>query len=228
MGSLPKRIVVHSDRSGFWVDLLTHEMGKVDQIPLLLMPLEDAVPPRDDAAKRALRERLGLPADRFIFVSPGFFFRRKRFIEVLAAAPPDSLVVLSGTKSDWDPRYFDDVTAYIRERGLENVVVNTDFATMGEHVAAADCVVLYYEDIFQSAIATQAVWAGLPAIYSDIPGFRLYRGAGLVARDGETLREAMREIQRPDVHARLQRQVGVLRRLLAPERYAARYLVGLE
>lgn len=228
MGALPKRIVVHSDRSGFWVDLLTHEMGKVDQIPLVLMPLDDATPPANDEAKRALRRRLGLPEDRFIFVSPGFFFRRKRFLEVLAAAPPDALVVLSGTKSDWDPRYFDEVAGFIAERGLENVVVNTDFATMGEHVVASDCVVLFYEDIFQSAIATQAVWAGLPAIYSDIPGFRLYQGAGLVARDTGDLARCMREVRDPETYAALRRQVAILRRMLDPERFAARYLVGLE
>nr|MBA2440479.1 glycosyltransferase [Thermoleophilaceae bacterium] len=149
MGSLPKRIVVHSDRSGFWVDLLTHDMAKVDQVPLVIMPLDDATPPTNDADKRALRRRLGLPEDRFLFVSPGFFFRRKRFLEVLAAAPPDATVVLSGTKSDWDPRYFDQVQGFIKERGLTNVIVNTDFATMGEHVVASDCVVLFYEDIFQ-------------------------------------------------------------------------------
>lgn len=228
MGALPKRIVVHSDRSEFWVDLLTHEMSKVDQIPLVLMPLENATPPVSDEDKRALRRRLGLPEDRFIFVSPGFFFRRKRFIEVLAAAPPEALVVLSGTKSDWDPRYFDEVQRFIAERGLDNVVVNTEFETMGEHVVASDCVVLFYEGIFQSAIATQAVWAGLPAIYSDIPGFRLYQGAGLVARDAGELARCMREIQEPETYAGLRRQVGVLRRMLDPERYAARYLVGLD
>ncbi|MDQ3401555.1 MAG: glycosyltransferase [Chloroflexota bacterium] len=228
MGALPKRIVVHSDRSGFWVNLLTREMSRVDQIPLVLMPLENATPPRSDEEKRALRRKLGLPEDRFIFVSPGFFFRRKRFLEVLSAAPPDALVVLSGTKSDWDPRYFDEVTSFIAERGLENVKVNDEFATMGEHVVASDCVVLFYEDMFQSAIATQAVWAGLPAIYSDIPGFHLYRGAGLVARDTAELARAMREVQEPETYARLRRQVGILRRMLDPERFAARYLVGLE
>jgi glycosyltransferase involved in cell wall biosynthesis len=228
MGALPRRIVVHSDRSGFWVDLLTHDMAKVDQIPLVLMPLEDATPVRTDDEKRALRRRLGLPEDRFIFVSPGFFFQRKRFIEVLAAAPPDSLVVLSGTRSTYEPGYFDKVTRFIEERGLTNVVVNTDFATMGEHVTASDCVVLFYEDVFQSAIATQAVWAGLPAIYSDIPGFRLYQGAGLVARDPGELARVMRDVQDPETYGRLRRQVAVLRRMLDAERLAARYLVGLE
>ncbi|HUQ16437.1 MAG TPA: hypothetical protein VM070_01480, partial [Candidatus Saccharimonadales bacterium] len=132
-----------------------------------------------------------------------------------------------GTSSEHAPRYYEEVTAFIAERGITNVIVNTTFETMGDHVAASDCVVLYYEDIFQSAVATQAVWAGLPAIYSAIPGFRLYQGAGLTARDTGELADAMREIQEPETYARLVEQVAILRRMLAPDRIAPRYLADL-
>ncbi len=226
MGSLPRRIVTHSDRTHYWIGLLTHESRKLDQIPLVLMPLEGATPPATDEEKRALRRKLGLSEDAFVFVSPGFFFPRKRFVEVIDALPDDAVLVLSGTRSDREPEYYDEVMRAVE--GRRNVVVNTDFATMGDHVVAADAVVLFYEDVFQSAIATQAVWAGLPAIYSDVPGFGLYREAGLVARDTEGLRRAMREMRDPETYARLRRRVAVLRRMLAPERFAARYLVGLE
>jgi|GEM_PF-257740 len=226
-GGLPRRIITHSDRSQYWVGLLTNDHAKVEQMPLLLMPLENTTLPRDAAAKRALRERLGLPTDRFLFISPGFFFPRKRFIEIIRALPADATLVLSGTRSGREPEYFDQVMAFIAERGAGNVIVNTAFETMGDHVAAADCVVLYYDDIFQSAVATQAVWAGLPAIYSSIPGFRLYGGAGLTARDTGELADAMRDIQRPETYARLVDQVAILRRMLAPDRIASRYLVDL-
>lgn len=226
MGSLPTHIVTHSDRTHYWIGLLTHEGHKLDQMPLLLMPLEDAQPPASDEEKRALRAKLGLPQDRFLFVSPGFFFPRKRFMEVVSALPDDATLVLSGTKSEREPAYFDEVMRFVQDR--PNVIVNTDFATMGEHVVASDAVVLFYEDVFQSAIATQAVWAGLPAIYSNVAGFRLYHGAGLVASDPGSLREAMRKMQDPETYAHLRRRVGILRRMLSPERFAARYLVGLE
>ncbi|MSQ37918.1 MAG: glycosyltransferase [Chloroflexi bacterium] len=227
MGALPAKLIVHSDRTEYWTDLLTSERGKIEQHPLVIMPLEDALLPTDEAARRELRRELGLPLDGFILVSPGFFFRRKRFIEVARAAPPEVTVVFSGTESSWDAGYLGEVQEYVHEHGLTNVVINTDFALMGKHVAAADGLVLFYAEQFQSAIATQAVWAGLPCIYSDHPAFRLYRGAGLVAKDEEELRLRMREIQDPATYARLRRQVALLRRMLAPERNAPRYLAGL-
>ena len=170
MGALPVHHVTHSERSDRWVTLLTDDARKRERFPLVLVPLEDTTLPKDDAEKRALRERLGLPGDKFIFVSPGFFFRRKRFTQVISAAPRDSVVVLSGTRSGNEPEYFDEVMAYIKERGFTNVVVNTDYETMGQYVAASDAVVLYYEDVFQSAVAAQAIWAGLPCIFSEARG----------------------------------------------------------
>ena len=224
-GSLPRRLIVHSHRSNHWFDLLSGDERKKEHFPLVTMPLEETTLPRDDAEKRALRERLGLPQGKFIFVSPGFFFRRKRFIDVISAAPEDVVVVLSGTRHPNEPEYFDEVTEYARDR--DNVVINTDYATMGSYVAASDAVVLYYEDVFQSAVAAQAIWAGLPCIFSDARGFAVYHGAGLVVRDSRELGEAMREIRRPETYARLRARVRFLRRMLSPERNADRYLVGI-
>jgi glycosyltransferase involved in cell wall biosynthesis len=227
MGALPIHHVTHSERSDRWVTLLTDDPRKRERFPLVLVPLEDTTLPKDDAEKRTLREGLGLPVDRFIFVSPGFFFRRKRFTQVIAAAPRDSIVVLSGTRSGNEPEYFDEVHDYIKERGFTNIVVNTDYETMGQYVAAADCVVLYYEDVFQSAVAAQAIWAGLPCIFSEARGFEVYHGAGLVARDSGELAEHMREIQKPETYARLRARVRYLQRMLAPERNADRYLTRI-
>jgi glycosyltransferase involved in cell wall biosynthesis len=224
-GSIPRKLVVHSHRSNHWFDLLSNDGRKKEHFPLVTMPLDGAEAPRGAAERRALRERLGLDPDRFVFVSPGFFFRRKRLIDVISAAPEDSLVVLSGTRHANEPEYFDEVAEYAR--GRPNVVINTDYETMGQHVAAADAVVLYYEDVFQSAVAAQAIWAGLPCLFSDLPGFRIYDGAGLFARDAEELRERMREIQRPEVYATLRRGIAFYQRMLAPERQAPRLVAGL-
>ena len=73
----------------------------------------------------------------------------------------------------------------------------------------------------------QAVWAGLPCIFSATPGFRTFHAAGLVANDGDELRRRMEEVRDPATYARLRAGASMLRRLLAPERLAPRYLVGL-
>jgi hypothetical protein len=225
MGSLPKKLVVHSTRSERWLQLLTPESDKRERFPLPIMPLENTVLPRTRDEKRRLRAKFGLPTDKFIFVSPGFFFARKRYKEVIAALPEDAVLVLSGTKSDWEPEYFDEVIALAKQK--DNVVINTEYNTMGEYVAASDAVVLFYEDVFQSAVVTQAVWAGLPCIFSEAEGFEPYHAAGPVVHSTDELARAMREIQRPEAYAGYLRGVRILRRLLSPERNAERYLAGV-
>jgi hypothetical protein len=225
MGSIPRKLVVHSTRSARWLELLTPDQDKRERFPLPIMPLENTVLPRSRDEKRRLRAKFGLPVDKFIFISPGFFFARKRYKEVIEALPDEALLVLSGTKSDWEPKYFDDVTKLAKIK--RNVVINTEYNTMGEYVAASDCVVLYYEDVFQSAVATQAVWAGLPCIFSEAEGFDPYHAAGPVVESTDQLRNTMREIQRPETYAKYVRGVRILRRLLSPERNAERYLAGI-
>ena len=122
--------------------------------------------------------------------------------------------------------YFDEITELAKTK--PNVVINTEYNTMGEYVAAADAVVLFYEDVFQSAVVTQAVWAGLPCIFSEAEGFAPYHAAGPVVRSSDELAKAMREIQKPETYAKYSRGVRILRRLLSPERNAERYLAGIE
>lgn len=226
MGSLASRLVAHSPRSERWLDLLSTQREKRDHMPLLLRPLEDAAVPSTQEEKRALRKKLGLPPDRFVFVSPGFFFPRKRLIEVLNALPDDAALVLSGTRSSGHHEYYDLVMAAAKDK--RNVFINTGFEGMGQLMAVSDAVVLYYEDVFQSGIATQAIHAGLPCIFSGEEGFRIHGGAGLVARNDVELRSRMEEIQRPEIYDRLRRGASILRHMLAAERLAPRYLVGLE
>jgi len=226
MGAIPRKLVVHSIRSQRWLQLLTPDQDKSERFPLLIMPLENTVLPHSAEEKRKLRARFGLPTDKFIFISPGFFFARKRYKEVIEALPDDTVLVLSGTRSDWEPRYFDEVMAVAKTK--PNVVINTEYNTMGEYVAASDAVVLFYEDVFQSAVVTQAVWAGLPCIFSEAEGFAPYHAAGPVVRTVDELAKAMRDIQKPETYAKYTRGVRILRRLLSPERNAERYLAGID
>jgi len=229
-GALPHRIVVHSARAMANVGLVTGERDKIDEIPHFVEPLPGVPDPSEgDAAARKseLRERLGLPHDGFVFVSPGFIFRRKRLIEVIAAAPPDATVVIAGTESPHEEGHLAEIRRYVDEHGLRNVIIDTDYDRMPEHLIAADAVVLFYRDAFQSGIASHAIWAEQPCIFSDDPAFDMYAGAGLRAADEAELERAMLDVQRPEVAEPLRRQARLLKRLLSPQVVALRYLAGM-
>src|SRR5438876_3728644 len=68
MGSLPRKLVVHSPRSERWLELLTGDETKRERFPLPIMPLESTVLPHDADEKRRLRAKFGLPTDKFIFI----------------------------------------------------------------------------------------------------------------------------------------------------------------
>ena len=229
LGALPARIVVHSERALAHAGLLTGDASKVAQIPHFIEPLDGVAEPSGDGEeeRRAARRRLGLPQDRFIFISPGFIYRRKRLIEVIAATPADALIVLSGTESKFDGAYLDEIRAYVAARGLRNVVINTDYDTLSDHVMAADVVVLFYKLTFQSGIASHAIWAEKPCVFSDDPAFDLYEGAGLRAADERELAHAMADIRRPEVAQPLRARARVIKRELSPQAMALRYLAGL-
>lgn len=232
LGALPQRIVVHSRRSMANVGLVSGERAKVAEIPHFVEPLPGVPDPAAEdptEARRRYRERLGLPQGRFVFISPGFLFRRKRLIEVIAATPPDALIVLSGTESPHEREgYLDEIRRYVAERGLANVVINTDYDTMPEHLLAADAVVLFYRDAFQSGIASHAIWAEKPCVFSDDPGFDMYEGAGLRASSEEGLKRAMEEVRRPEVAERLRARARELKQELTPRAIAQRYLDVIE
>lgn len=227
LGAFPARIVFHSPRALANAGLVTGDVGKVVEIPHFVEPLPGVAGPADASRKGELRDRLGLPRDRFVLVSPGFLFRRKRLIEVIAATPPDALLVIAGTESPHDPGYLDEIRRAIADRGATNVVIDTDYDRMPLHLLAADAVVLFYRDAFQSGIASHAIWAEQPCIFSDDPAFDMYDGAGLRAADEGSLRRAIEEVRRPEVAARLRERARELKRELSPQAMAKRYVEAM-
>lgn len=227
LGAFPSRIVFHSTLARDHAWLITGRPDRAVVIPHFVEPLagaEDPLRTDREAQKRRLRERLGLPQDRFIFVSPGFLFRRKRLIEVIAATPPEALIVLAGTEGKWDEGYLDEIRSYVVRNDLRNVVIDTDYDQMPDHFMAADAVVLFYQRTFQSGIASHALWAGLPCIFTDDPAFAIYDGAGIAVADEGALKRAMIDIQRPEVSEPLRARARELREELSPRAMAERYL----
>jgi hypothetical protein len=232
LGAFPHRIVFHSPRARENAGLVTGDRSKIREVPHFVEPLpgiEDPGPLSELARnerKRELRGELGLPADRFIYVSPGFLFRRKRLASIIDATPPDALLVISGTEGQgpWDEGYLAELRRHIADRGLTNVTITTDYDAMPKHLMAADAVVLFYERAFQSGIASHAIWAEKPGVFTDDPAFEMYRGAALLVRDEEALQRAMTEIRIPEVSAKLAARARELKRELSPEAMAQRYL----
>lgn len=231
LGAFPERIVFHSPRSLANAGLVTGEPRKVVLVPHFVEPLAGVAEPSGDEeadarARRELRSQLGLPQDTFVYVSPGFLFRRKRLVEVIEATPEDALLVIAGTESPHDEGYVDEIRRYVEEHHVANVRIDTDYDAMPAHLMAADAVVLFYREGFQSGIASHAIWAEKPCVFSDDPAFDLYEGAGLRAADVAGLRDAMTRVRRPDVAGRLRRRARELKRELSPRAMAARYLEG--
>ena len=222
IGAFADRIVFHSPRATANAGLVTGDARKVAEIPHFVEPLP-GVPEPSAVRKGELRERLGLPLERFIFVAPGFIVRRKRILEVMAATPRDALLVIAGTESSHDEGYLAEIQRHMSE--FDNVVIDTDYDRMPLHVMAADAVVLFYRDAFQSGIASNAVWAEKPMIAPADPAFDMYAGAALRAGSEQELREAMDELLgRPDTTERLRDRARQLKREYSAEAMAQRYV----
>lgn len=219
LGWLPHAIIVHSPKARDNLGLIVANRRKVVEIPL---PIK-----RQDSDRAALRAELGLPVDRFLFISPGFLFRRKRIVETIQQLPKGAELLVVGLPSEFDPGYLEEIQAHLAEHPNGAVRLILDYDNMERYLLAADAVVLFYSDVYQSAIASLALGAGKPCVFSDLPGFAEYREAGLFVRTPVELRQAMADIQEPEVFSRL--QAGALRlcEALKPERIAARYVDAL-
>lgn len=221
IGAFADRIVFHSPRATANAGLVTGDPRKVVEIPHFVEPLPGVA---SDTSTRELRERLGLPPERTVFVAPGFIVRRKRLLEVMAATPRDATLVIAGTESPHDPGYLEE----IRGQHAPNVVIDTDYDRMPLHVMAADAVVLFYRDAFQSGVASNAVWAEKPLIAPADRAFDMYGGAALRAGSEQELREAMEELmRRPEVAERLSAEARRLKSEYSPEAMARRYVEAI-
>ncbi|MFW6116242.1 MAG: hypothetical protein ACOC6F_00810 [bacterium] len=217
MGWLPHAVLVHSPKSAENVRLALVNSHRIHYVPHVVKQL------RGDAD--TLRQELGLPRDVFAFIIPGFLFRRKRIIEVIEQLPAEAELWVVGTPSRYDPGYLEEIEAHlVHSDKRQRVRLIQDYERMEQHLVAADTAVLFYSDAYQSGIASLAVGAGKPCIFSDLPAFTDLREVGLTACTPMELRQAMTAIQEPDCHERLAAAARSLREQLSPTRTADRYL----
>jgi glycosyltransferase involved in cell wall biosynthesis len=219
LGWLPNLIVAHSPRGQANVGLITANRAKVTSIPLAIKA--------QDGNSTALRTELGLPQDRFLFICPGFLFRRKRLVETIEQLPDGADLLIVGLPSEFDPGYLEEIQAALKKWPKKRVRLIHDYERMEQYLLASDVVVMYYEDVYQSAVAPLALGAGKPCIWSDLPAFADFEGAGLFVQTPADLHQAMIEIQRPEVLLPLQAGAVRLRETFSPARLAQAHLDAL-
>lgn len=216
-GRLPHKILVHSAKGAENIHLSLADDDKVHYVPHLVKQLT--------LDKNGSRRRLALPDDVFAFIAPGFLFRRKRIVDVIQQLPPNVELWVVGTESEHDPGYLAEIQKLVSQiTHPDRVRLIQDYERMEQYLIAADAAVFYYADGFQSGVASLAVGAGKPCIFSDLPAFSDLRQAGLVARSSPELRRAMEAIQDPILYRQLKENVLTLRTQLAPRFVAAQYL----
>jgi len=218
MGWLPHVVLVHSPKTAQNVRLALAGDRKVHYVPHVVKQLA--------GNRDMLRQELGLPAECFAFIAPGFLFRRKQIIEVIQQLPPSAELWVVGTASEYDPGYLAEIQTYLSQsEKRERVRLIHDYERMEQYLMAADAAVFYYADGYQSGVASLAVGAGKPCIFSDLPAFSDLCAAGLTVCTPTELGKAMRQIQEKDTYAELAQHAVDLREQLAPVQVATAYLV---
>ena len=217
LGALPHEIVVHSTKTAENIHIAIASDAKVRAVPHVI----ETIPGDRDAA----RAKLNLNPQGFVFISPGFLFRRKRLLDVAEQLPPNAEFWMVGTGSVHEPGYEEEIAAYVAQHGADGRIrLIQEYERMKEYLVAADAVVLYYKESYQSGIAAQAVGAGKPCIFTDLPAFGYLKDAGLVVRNDVELAQAMVNIQDERVYQRLTAHAHNLRAQYAPRVMAAAYL----
>lgn len=217
MGWLPHGLVVHSPKAAENIQLACPNDRKIHYIPHTVKNI--------DGDRDVLREQLSLPREVFTFIIPGFLFRRKRIIEVVKQLPTETELWIVGTVSEYDPGYLEEIEAFLSQSDIrERVRIIQDYERMEQYLMAADVVVLFYNDAYQSGIASLAVGSKKPCIFSNLPAFVDLRDAGLTVGTPLELHEAMVRIQEPSCYRQLVKAAYRLRRKFSPKQIATRYL----
>lgn len=159
----------------------------------------------DATAKARVARRFALPAFGTLILLLGRIARYKGVDVLLDAAeranpPADTLVLIAGPSAS--PEYGAELRARMASmRHAHRVVWRDEYladADIPPLLAAADCMVLPYRKIDQSAVLFAAKSAGLPIIASDVGSFRDYAEPGydllVPPADVEALAKALAEM----------------------------------
>ena len=216
LGILPHKIIIHSPQAAHNLQIVSVDTEKIANIPLTIQT--------EPGSRLDARQMLDIGESPFIFISPGFLFRRKRLLDVAEALPENAELWIVGTASHFDPGYIVDLEAYIAQNPQRRVRLIQDYDNMPNYLMAADAVVLYYESVYQSAVVGMAIGAGKPCIFTKLPAFEYLSQAGLSVQTFSELHRAMVDIQQPDIYHELAQGTQELQQQYSPEAIAREYL----
>lgn len=216
MGSLPHTILIHSAKGKENIRLIVPDDKKVKYVPHLVKQLfED----------KNLQTDLNISKNVFSFILPGFLFRRKQITQVIAQLPEDAELWVVGTESEYERGYLAEIEEAVKQiKHPHQVKIIQDYDRMEQYLRAADVAVFFYADGYQSGVASLAVGAGKPCIFSNIPAFSDLKSAGLTVDTPQELHIAMQQIRQPAVYNPLKDNAIKLRRTLSPQMIAKEYL----
>jgi glycosyltransferase involved in cell wall biosynthesis len=207
---LVPKLILHTTRER--EKFLQHYGFSVKPNQIEICPHHAAFHKFRDISRQAAREELGLPTDATIFLCIGFIQRHKGFDRAMrafekAALTTAQLYVVGSLRLEYR-----DTIEYVAElralaRSSRNIHLHERFLTNEEFdtwIAASDCVVIPYREIWSSSVAARARLFQRRAILSMVGGLPEQGADGdLFFNDEEELEQVFRRA----VEARIDRSL---------------------
>lgn len=160
--------------------ILRYSGIKKKHIRITYVGIDDAPRIEDREILQDTKLQLGLK-DKFIISIFGFIVPVKGYklaIDAIKSLPDNFHLLIIGGKSPYQPAYYDEVIAYIKNiPGLDARITITGYLDKRNadlHIALSDIAIAPYLDDFQASTGAviQCLKSGIPVITSDIPIFK--------------------------------------------------------
>lgn len=129
---------------------------------------------RDDIARSDARQRLGIPADTYLYLFIGLcrpYKNLESLVESMGRNKDDSKLWIVGKFPSTE--YFEEINGSAQQQGAGRITLRNGFIAdddMQVYLNASDCVVLPYRDILTSGAAMLALSFGKPVVAPRLGG----------------------------------------------------------
>jgi hypothetical protein len=226
LGKLSDEIIIHSEINRIPAEHNFEAISKIRYVPHFIEGVQGSVPP---ASSSGASSDGGDAGTAVRFLVPGFITPGKRILEIMDAAPADAELVIAGTVRrddiETDVAYLERIIEKQQAlKGVKSIRIVNDYDQLHSYLLSSDVAVFYYEHGSQSGMASLAVGAGLPCVFSNAPAFDHLKPAGLVASTTTELTAVMSCLLDPSKRSALATNSAALADQMSPESCAAQYL----